>query len=62
MKKPVFPPLPFYIGNYKFIEVKCAPEFVKDLGGFHFRKKSFCKNDTYAKVAKHCAFVGLYFE
>ena len=44
MKKTVFPPLPFYIGNYKFTRVKNASEFVKDLEIFHFGEKSFhCK-------------------
>ena len=30
-KKVVYPPLPFYIGSYKFTKVKIAPEFVKEL-------------------------------
>ena len=28
-KKVVYPPLPFYIGSYKFTKVKSASEFVK---------------------------------
>ena len=30
-KKVVHPPLPFYIGSYKFSKVKSASEFVKEL-------------------------------
>ena len=29
MKKETFPPLPFYIGSYKFTKFKGASEFVK---------------------------------
>ena len=62
MKKTIFPPLPFCIGSYKFTKVKSETLFVKYLGSFHFGEKSFCKNDAYDKVAKHCAFVGVHFE
>ena len=31
MKKDVYPPLPFYIGSYKFTKVKGMAEFVKEL-------------------------------
>ena len=40
-KKDVYPPLPFYIGSYKFSKVKKASEFVKELGYFHFGEKRF---------------------
>ena len=30
-KKVVYPPLPFYVGSYKFSKVKSAPNFVKEL-------------------------------
>ena len=30
-KKVVYPPLPFYVGSYKFSKVKSALDFVKDL-------------------------------
>ena len=31
LKKNVFPPLPFYVGSYKFTKVKSAPAFVEEL-------------------------------
>ena len=37
IKKFVFPPIPFYVGSYKFNGVKSAPDFVKELEIFHFR-------------------------
>ena len=46
LKKVVFPPLPFYVGIYKFSKVKNAPEFVKKLESFHFGEKSFHRNDS----------------
>ena len=61
MKKAVFPPLPFYIGSYKFTRVKNASKFVRDLENFHFGEKSFHKNDSYDKVVKHYAAVGVNF-
>ena len=36
LKKVVFPPLPFYVGSYKFSKFKSAPEFVKEMEIFHF--------------------------
>ena len=62
MKKAVFPALPFCIGNYKFTRVKNALEFLKDLENFHCGEKSFHGNDSYEKVAKHCASLGVHFE
>ena len=62
MKKAFFPSLHFYIGSYKFMRVKNASEFVKDLENFHFGEKSFHRNDSYNKVAKHCATIGVHFE
>ena len=35
-KKVVHPPVPFYIGSYKFSKVKTAAEFMKELEYFHF--------------------------
>ena len=46
LKKDVFPPLPFYIGSYKFSRVNSAPEFIKELEKFHFGEKSFHRNDS----------------
>ena len=40
-KKVVYPPLPFYIGSYKFSKVKSASEFGKELKYFHFGEKKF---------------------
>ena len=36
IKKFVFPPIPFYVGSYKFNKVKSSLEFVKELDIFHF--------------------------
>ena len=46
MKKAVYPPMPFYVGSYKFSKVKNAPDFVKDLENFHFGEKNFYRNDS----------------
>ena len=62
MKKEVFPPLPFYIGSYKFTRVKNASEFVRDLENFCFGEKSFHRNDSFGNVANHCASVGVHFD
>ena len=55
LKKDVFPPLPFYVGRYKFSKVKSAPEFMKKIEIFHFSEKSFHRNDSQGKVAAHHA-------
>ena len=62
LKKVVFPPLPFYVGSYKFAKVKSAPEFVKELEIFHFGEKIFHRNDSQGKVAAHCALLKVNFE
>ena len=62
MKKEISPPLPFYIGSYKFIRVKNASEFVKDIENFHFGENNFHRNDCFDKVASHCVFIGVHFE
>ena len=49
VKKVVFPPMPFYVGSYKFSKVKSAPNFVKDLEIFHFGERSFHRNDAQAQ-------------
>ena len=36
LKKVVFPPLPFYVGSYKFAKLKSAPKFFKELEIFYF--------------------------
>ena len=51
----MFPPVPFYVGSYKFNKVKSDPEFVKELEIFHFGEKSFHRNDSQGKVAAHKA-------
>ena len=61
-KEVVYPPLPFYIGSYKFSKVKSASEFVKELEYFHFGEKSFHRNDSANKIADYCASVGVNFE
>ena len=62
MKKVVFPPMPFYVGSYKFSKVKSAPEFVKELEIFHFGEKSFHINDSQGKVVAHRALLKVKFE
>ena len=44
------------------MRVKNASEFVKYLENFHFGEKSFHRNDSFDKVANHCASVGVHFE
>ena len=41
IKKVVFPPVPFYVGSYKFNKVKSAQKFIKDLELFHFGEIRF---------------------
>ena len=53
IKKAVFPPIPFYVGSYKFNTVKSALDFVKELEIFHFGEKSFHRNDSQGKVVAH---------
>ena len=55
LKKVVFPPLPFYVGSYKFTKVKNSLEFVKELENFHFGEKEFHRNDSQGKVAAYKA-------
>ena len=62
MKKAVYPPMPLCIGGYKFLKVKSTPDFVKNLENFHFIEKSFRMNDSWGKVAIHCALVKVNFE
>ena len=53
MKKVVYPPIPFYVGSYKFSKVKSVSDFVKDLEYFHFSEKIFHRNDFRGNVAAH---------
>ena len=53
LKKALFPPLPFYVGSYKFEKVKSALEFVKELEIFNFGEKIFHQNDSQGKVAAY---------
>ena len=41
MKKESFPPLPFFIGSYKFTRVKSASKFVKYFRNFPLWGKEF---------------------
>ena len=61
-KKVVYPPLPFYVGSYKFSKVKSAPDFVKELEYFHFGEISFHRNDSKDKVANYCSVAVVHFE
>ena len=61
-KKDVYPPVPFYIGSYKFSEVKSAAEFVKELEYFHFDEMSFHRNDFENKAVDYCTTAGVHFE
>ena len=62
LKKVVFPPLPLYVGSYKFTKVKSAPEFVKELEIFHFGENRFHRNDSQGKVTTHRALLKVNFE
>ena len=55
IKKALFPPVPFYVGRYKFNKVKSALEFVKEMEIFHFGEIIFHRNDSQGKVAAHKA-------
>ena len=55
IKKVFFPPIPFYLGSYKFNKVKSALDFVKEMEIFHFWEKIFHRNDLQGKVAAHKA-------
>ena len=46
IKKVVFPPVPFYVGSYKFNRDKSTPDFLNKLEIFHFVEKIFHKNDS----------------
>ena len=61
-EKAVYPPVPFYIGSYKFSKVKSVAKFVKELEYFHFGEMSFHRNDFENKVADYCTAVGVHFE
>ena len=53
-KKAVYPPLPFKLGSCSFANVKQAPEFIEELGKFHFGEMTFRRNDTHERMAEHC--------
>ena len=53
-KKTAYPPLSFKLGNYKFTNVKQAPEFIEELGKFRFGEMTFRRNDSHGNVAEHC--------
>ena len=55
LKKVVYPPLPFYVGSYKFTKVKNAPKFIKELENFYFGEKCFHWNDSQGKVVSYKA-------
>ena len=61
-KKAVYPPVPFYIGSYRFSKVKSAREIVKELEYLYFGEISFHRNDSEDKVANYCAAAGVHFE
>ena len=44
-RKDVYPPVPFYIGSYKFSREKSAVKFVKELEYFHFGEMIFHRNE-----------------
>ena len=61
-KKAVYPPVPFYIGSYKFSKIKSVAGFVKELEYFHFGEMSFHRNDSEDKVSDYCTAIGVHFE
>ena len=44
-KKAAYPAIPFWIGNYKFTNIKRATEFVQELEHFHFGEMNFHRNE-----------------
>ena len=61
-KKNVHPPLPCYIGSYKFAKVNSAADFVKELEYFHFGEISFHRNDYEDKVSNYCTAAEVHFK
>ena len=49
-KKAAYLSIPFWIGNYKFTNIKRAAEFVEEMEQFHFGEMSFHMNDSQKKV------------
>ena len=62
LKKVVFPPLPLYVGSYKFSKVNSGPEFMKVLEIFHFGENNFHRNDSQGKVLAHRVLLKVNFE
>ena len=62
LKKVLFPPLPFYVGNYKFSKVESSPELVKEIEIYHFGEKRFHRNDFWGKVAAYKASLKVNFD
>ena len=62
MKNVVCPIMSFYVGSYKFLKVKSALDFGKDLENFHFGEKIFHRNDSQGKVLAHCVLIKVNFE
>ena len=61
-KKVVYPPLPFYIGSYKFAKVKSASKFVNEVEYFYFGEKKFHRNDSANKIVDYYVSIGVHFE
>ena len=60
--KVAYPPVPFYIGSYKFSKVNTVAEFVKELDYFHFGEIIFHRNDSENKVVDYCSAIRVHFE
>ena len=61
-KKVVYPPVPFYIGSYKFSKVKSTTKFVKEIEYFLFGEMIFHRNDFENRVPDHCTTSRVHFE
>ena len=61
-KKEPCPAIPFWIGNYKFTNIKRTAEFVRELEHFHFGEMSFHRNESQKKVGEHCKEANVDFE
>ena len=58
----MYPPVPFFIGSYKFSRVKQEAEFVKELEYFRFREMNFHRIDFENKVANYCKEAWVHFK
>ena len=61
-KKVAYPSIPFWLGSYKFSEVKLIAKFMQELEHYHFGEMNFHQNDSQNKVVEHCKEANVHFE